>query len=436
MEPNAKPVPLYRRPAVARLLLIALLVEIGYAVLNISTMPVYLREDRGLSEGIIGLVVVAFLLSEALFKSPMGHLADTYGRRRLMVLGPAFSVATCLFTMLIPHHGWGAGETIALMFLRVMDGIGAAMIWPAAFALMGDLVADNERQESMSLLNTCYLLGIAMALPLGGIFNDLFGRFLAQFSGEKTPSLYFAAFLFMSAAYLSYRYVPSGQEMRSSNVETVHESDKPSEVSQFLNALKSIPQYIVLGLITFAGIGFPMVIIKLFAKDQFNMSETQFGFLVLPGAIAMAVLSVPMSRIGERIGRVRAVHLGLGLCAGGLLLVSAGAVVPWLRSTLALALGGIPLGVGFLLAIPAWYASVSEIDCKRRAVNIGAVMTAQGLGAIIGAPLGGWMYAHFQFISPSFGRYSPFLGCALCVTAAWLLSLRIIRSENVNQPTE
>ena len=86
--------PLFARPAVLRLLVIALLAEIGYAVLNVSTMPVYLKYDRGLGESVIGIVLVAFLFTEAVFKSPMGHLADRFGPKKLMVAGPAISVGS------------------------------------------------------------------------------------------------------------------------------------------------------------------------------------------------------------------------------------------------------------------------------------------------------------------------------------------------------
>lgn len=416
--------PLWRRPAVFQLLMIALLAEIGYAVLNISTMPVYLKYDRKFGEDVIGLVIVGFLLSEAIFKSYMGHLADRWGRRRLIVLGPALTIATSLLTIAVPH-GWGYAESISLLILRVLDGLGAAMLWPAAFALMGDLVKDGERQEAMSYLNSCYLLGIALALPVGGVFNDLFGRFLAPFGGERSPSLYLSALLFIAVVVAAYRFVPSGAEHRANHVESA--ADKKIEIKKFFDTVRAIPQFITLGLIIFCGIGFPMVIVKLFAKEQFKLSEAQFGFLALPGALAMAVLSVPMSKYAEKIGRVKAVHLGLGLCSLGVGVISLGAFFPFIRSTLAMGLGGIPLGIGFLIAIPAWYASVSEIDCKKRAANIGAVMTAQGLGAIVGAPLGAAAYRHLQIVSPEFGRYSPFLGCAIFVTAGWIISTRIVR---------
>ena len=102
---NGNSLPLLRRPKVARLLLIALIAEIAYAVLNISTMPVYLVGDRHLGEAGPGYVLVAFLFFEAVFKSPMGHLADRFGPKRLMMLGPLISVVTSLVSFAIPRTG-------------------------------------------------------------------------------------------------------------------------------------------------------------------------------------------------------------------------------------------------------------------------------------------------------------------------------------------
>ena len=406
---------LRRRPIVIKILLIALMAEIGYAVLNISTMPVYLKYERGFGESVIGFVLVAFLFSEAIFKGPMGHLADRYGRRRLMMIGPALTVFTSLATLFVPK-GWGF-EAGALMCLRVLDGIGAAMLWPAAFALMSDSVEDSQRQQAMSLLNLCYLLGLALALPIGGLVNDL--------SGSRAASLYLAACFFLAVSLCVRFFFASDREQHKSEAGEANEM----HVGEFIESAKHIPVYLILSLVTFAGIGFPMAIIKLFAEQQLKMSETQFGFLVvLPAALLMAILSVPMSHYGERIGRAKAVHLGMGLCAAGLTFVSMGAFFPLARSPWSILIGAVPIGVGFLLAIPAWMASVSDLNPRRRAVNLGAVMTAQGLGAIIGAPLGAYMYEALQkSVSEEFGRYSPFLGCAACVTLGFLLSLKILR---------
>ena len=85
------------------------------------------------------------------------------------------------------------------------------------------------------------------------------------------------------------------------------------------------------------------------------------------------------------------------------------------------------------MAIPAWMTSVTNLDPRRKATNLGAIMTAQGIGAIIRAPLGGLMYQELVPVGEklglgqTFGHYSPFFGCALCVTIGWLISLRALR---------
>lgn len=414
MSTIPKPPSLLRRPAVWRLLLVALFAEVGYAVLNMSTMQLYLRDDRHFDAKVLGWVLVSFLLSEAIFKGPMGHLADRWGPRRLMSLGPAMSVLTCLLSFAVPHTGGLSIEVLAFMLLRALDGLGAAMLWPAAFAAIGGTVEDDERQQAMSLMNLCYMLGIALAFPIGGIVNDL--------AGNKWASLILAAGLLLAAGMTSWKFAPDGG---AAPIDDAHSASAKDLVA----TLRQIPAYMTLAIVTFMGIGFPMATFKLFAVDQFKFSETQFGALICPGAIAMAAASVPLSRYGERIGRAGAVHLGIGLCSVGMWMIGAGAFVPVLRTPLVLALAGIPVGIGFLLAIPAWMASVSDIDRKRRGVNLGAVMTAQGVGAIIGTPIGTACYGGLTSIGIDFARYSPFLGCAVCVTSGWLISLRLLRPD-------
>jgi MFS transporter, DHA1 family, multidrug resistance protein len=325
-----------------------------------------------------------------------------------------------LLSLAVPHTGGGPLEVLAIVMLRALDGVGAAMLWPAAFAAMGDAVEDDQRQQAMSLLNLCYMLGIALAFPIGGLANDTFG--------VKWAGLLLAAALFLAVAICVFLLVPARHRS------AVHvEEHGEFKLADFIESARQIPVFLILAVITFAGIGFPMAIFKLFPSDQFGMSETAIGALIFPGAIVMAAASVPMSRFGERIGRARAVHVGMGLCALGMTLIALGAIIPPMRQAWLLAVGGIPVGIGFLLAIPAWMASVSDIDPKRRGTNLGAVMTAQGLGAIIGAPIGATFYEKFQPVGVqlglglSFGRYSPFVGCAACIIFGWLLSLKILR---------
>jgi MFS family permease len=417
---NYPRLPLWRNPQVLKLLVIALIAEIGYAELNLSTMPVYLVADRHFGVAAVGLVLSSFLLAEALLKTPMGHLADRLGPRPLIMLGPLISVATSVTSLLIPHLGGTAIETVIFIGLRLFDGLALAMLWPAAFAEMNATVDDDQRQESMSLLNLCYMVGIALAFPVGGFVNDL--------SGHKWAGLVLAALMFVLVSVLTWFFIPARHDL------VAHAAEAHSGgVADFVSSIKQIPEYLILSAVTFAGIGFPSLIVKLFPLQEFGLSETQVGIPIGIGALVLAAASVPMSKFGEKIGRTMAIHLGMGLSAFGMAFIGLGMFFPGLRHTAVLAAGALPVGIGFLLTIPAWFASVADLDKRRRGANIGAVMTAQGLGTIAGAPLGAALYDKLQPVGISlglgagFGRYAPFVGCAACLMIGFLLSLKILR---------
>jgi DHA1 family multidrug resistance protein-like MFS transporter len=383
-------------------------------------MPVYLKEDRNFGTSTIGLVFAAYLLCEAAFKSPMGHLADRYGPKRLMMFGPAISVCTALLSIWVPHTDASTMEVLTFIGLRALDGLGAAMLWPAAFAAVNEAVCDEDRQRAMSLLNLCYLLGIAVAFEFGGIANDV--------THKEYAGLVMAACCFLAVSLTVYKFVP--------DVRPTERLASETSLADFVQSVKRMPQYLILAIVVFTGIGLPITIFKIFPADQFHFSETQIGSLICPGAILMGIATIPMGRYADRIGRTRAVHFGLMLCTIGMAIIGSAAFFRDLRVPWLLAFGAIPVGIGFLLAIPAWMASVSDIDPERRGSNLGAVMTAQGIGAIIGAPIGAAMYEKLQpvgiqlHLGASFGRYSPFLGCAICIGVGWLLSLRILRPKH------
>ena len=419
--------PCWKKRPVRNLLIIALFAEIGYAMLNLVTMPVYLSEDRQFGVSVIGLVMVTFLLFEAVFKSITGHIADRFGTRKLMIAGPLISVGTSILSIIMPHWGGAPIETLAFILLRALDGIAVAMLWPAAFAQMNAVVEDGERQQAMSYLNGCYMIGIALAYPLGGFANDL--------TGTRYAGIILAAILFAGAAIASQRVASPAKPIVD---------EHSSGFQDFIDSLKQIPEYLILAFVTFMGVGFPLTIFKLFLGAEFKMSESAIGILILPGALAMAALSGVMARLGERLGQIRSVHFGLLLCSLGVSIIGLGAFLPFMRHISFLALGGLPVGFGFLLTIPAWMASVSDINPEKRATNIGAVMTAQGIGAMIGAAIGATLYEKFQplgiqlRLGVSFGRYSPFFGCAACVILGWLLSLKILHEPKKLEalPTE
>jgi MFS family permease len=390
------------------LVLMAGFAELGYVTLNISAMPVYLRDTIGLGESTVTAVGSMFLLTEAIFRAPMGMLSDRLGRRRLMLVGPSLTVFTALATVLVHHPVW-------FLLLRALDGIGAAMLWPAAYAAIGDTVPPERRSWAMSFLNMTYMSGIALGPLAGGLANDL--------TGAKTASFYLVAGLFAIAVLIIWRFYP-----RDHPEAHAHANPEKGEFSlrAFFGAVRLVPGHLLLAFVVFFGTGLVMLLVKLYAMDEFQISETVFGLGLVFPALLIGALSVPIGHWSDRIGHIPSVRLGL---AGGALVMWA-IVLPAKPHPLLVLLAAGLGALSFVLALAAWMAELSEVYPERRGIVLGAAGTAQGIGSILGALLGGVLYEH---VSLTLGDWHipshrvPFIGCALMLTLGVLLSFLVLK---------
>ena len=381
---------------------VAGLAEMGFVIVNVSALPVYLEFGLGLPK-LVGFSLTAFYLAEALGNSPMGVLGDRLGRRRLMVLGALVSVGTCIGTAFVrvpPGGGPLAWAGIGLLLLlRVLDGCGAAALWPALFASVSDRVPEKRQAQAMSLLNITYLVGIAFGPFVGGLANDTFSHGLdVRDPARYVPSFFVAAACFATAAVLAYFVAPRRAEHHYPYIEDHHEealgeggaaaAHTPTfSLDAVRKALRTVPMLMLLGFITFFGIGLIAPYGKLFAMKRYGISESEFGTLLLYPALLLAALAVPLGRFTDIWGKSRSIQGGMGLCALALwliLLIKSKWVVVGLGSL---------LGIGFVLAFPAYMAYIADLSGPReRGGMIGAVRMAQGIGALLGAALSAPLY--------------------------------------------
>jgi len=400
--------------------------ELSYIVSNFSALPVYLKYSMGLHEFTITVIGTAFLLCEGVMKGPFGIIGDRIGRKPLIIGGPLVSVVTALLTLVVPHNLW-----YIFILLKILDGLGAAALWTSALAMIADVVSEDRRSQAMSLFNVTYLLGVAIGPLIGGAANDL-TRIILPRVDPYSASFYVISVLFLMTALVAMWRLP--------NIPP-HHLHKGAEFNPaiLIQSLKKIPQTLIMAFTTFLGIGLCMLIIKLFAMAEFGVSETEYGSLLLVPALVIGCASVPLGTIGDKIGKAKAVRLGIGLCA-----VSMWTLI-FIKSQLALVLGGSIIGVGFVIAFPAWMALVSSSCCpSQRGAVMGSVGTAQGLGAMIGAPLGGYLYEHahisLKWLPWVNSHYVPFIGCALLLLISWTIALLTIRepkeAEEQHSPPE
>ncbi len=386
---------------------ICAMAELAYSVVNILAIPVYVSKELGLG-AFVGVVMGAFLLAEAVGRLVLGALSDYVGRRPLIVLGPLVSAAASLAVI----H---AGSPAALVLARVFDGLGAAAFWPALFAAAGDTTSEEDRGTGMSVLNVAYMVGLAFGPLAGGWINAEFG----------TPSrpVYHAAFylsagLFAAVALIGLLFAP-----RQAYSGLAHEAgcERFAGAGSMARAAARAWRLLLLAFVTFLAIGLLIPVVELYALDRYGIDQKTFGSLFLAPAAVVALAAVPLGRLSDRWGRVRSIRAGMLLCALSLW------AVPFVESCTVLSAGAILVGIGFLLAFPAWMALLTEItDAQSRGAVLGAAGMAQGFGAISGTVAGGKLYHGAGFLPGVSAHDGPVFLAAGLLTLSFLLATLLL----------
>ena len=94
-----------------------------------------------------------------------GKLGDQFGRKRMYLTGLAiFTAATLLVGM--------AWSSTALIVFRVLQGIGAGLLFPNSMALVSDAFSPTERGQALGLWGALAAGGSALGPTLGGLIVE------------------------------------------------------------------------------------------------------------------------------------------------------------------------------------------------------------------------------------------------------------------------
>lgn len=155
-------------PSLAVLFLVNVLNFYDRNALGAVTEPI--RHEFHLSDTQIGALPTLFTVIYALAGLPLGRLADTWSRRRLLVIGvTAWTALTALGALSVSY--W------MLLLTRMGVGIGEAVCAPAATSWIGDVAPTGQRARAMA--------GFMMAVPVGTLLSFTITGPVAQAHGWR-----------------------------------------------------------------------------------------------------------------------------------------------------------------------------------------------------------------------------------------------------------
>jgi EmrB/QacA subfamily drug resistance transporter len=384
---------------------------------------------------ILSWVATAFLLAMAVFLVPFGKVADIYGRKKIFSRGVILYTVSSLLAVF-------STSIKVLIFMRVLQGFGAAMFVTTGMAIITSVFPPSRRGRAIGI----YVSAVYIGLSLGPFAGGFITRYLGWRSIFAVVVPFGAVSVYMTAKYLKGEWADARGETLDIRGSVVYGVSILTLVYGASLLPRPIAVYLMIAGVAGLGLFFllelrvpyPVFEVKLFNKNRlFTFSSLaalihysatfaltfllslylqyikgippQYaGSILIAQPLVMALISPLAGRLSDRIEPRLIATAGMLITAMGLFfLVFIGAATSKLLIVLTLAF----LGFGFaMFSSPNMNAIMGAVDKRYLGIASGTVATMRLLGQMASMAVAMVVFAVFigrEPISPS--NYSLFL---------------------------
>jgi predicted MFS family arabinose efflux permease len=377
-RPNREPVPPEAWRRLAACTAAAALLQLDGTLITVALPSV--AHSLGVSNSSTAILLSAYFLAYALTLLPAGSLVDRFDARRLALLGLA------LFAV-----GAAAGAVVssiqALVVTRVIQGIGAGLVSPAALAGAVSGFPPERRGSALGIWGASAGISNLLGPLLGGVLTVALGWRADWWA--LVP-------LTVIAAIGIIRYLPP----------TVHGEDSRSPV---LNRTVLVASAV-------AALTFAIMIGCFYLAEQYLQRAVGFSALGASSVLVVVALLVgaaaPVAgRLVDEYGERTPAVAGFLSAAVGLLALGVPGVP--LHSPITL-LPLVPIGIGLgMLFVPTSRAALNATPLASHGRTSALLSIGRLTGAAVGAGLAGAALA--SGVTGSTVHTSLLIGCAACL---------------------
>ena len=127
-----------------------------------------IEKELSLDTITLSWIATAYLLSSAALVVPFGRRADIYGRKKIFTCGIVIFTLSSLFAGM-------ANSAAMLISCRVFQGIGGAMLFGTAVALLTTVFPISERGKVLGINVAAVYIGLSLGPVLGGVLTHNLG---------------------------------------------------------------------------------------------------------------------------------------------------------------------------------------------------------------------------------------------------------------------
>lgn len=270
------------------LLAVSLAVFVAYTGIGmVGPVRVLYAQSQGASLAIIGAMASAYLISNFMFQYPVGWLADRWGRKQVLVVGFFVQAILALAYLFIT-------DPLQFVFLRLIEGVAAAGVLPAARALIVDEVPPEKRGEAYGIFGAAFNAGFLLGPGIGGLLATT--GYASAFIGAVVFRL-FAIIVTLTLIKVK-RPLPTATTKRTAAIPY-----------RQLFTLPLVGAYL-LAFGDYLYLGFDQTVMPLWMHDQLGASVAVIGFAYMTWAIPSMILSPFSGRVADRRRRSWLILIG------------------------------------------------------------------------------------------------------------------------------
>jgi EmrB/QacA subfamily drug resistance transporter len=446
------------------------IVGLDNTIVNLALPAI--RRDLGSSLSGLQWVIDAYTLVLASLLMLGGSIGDRIGRRRTFQTGLVLFGAGSLLCSIAPTTGW-------LIAFRALQAVGGSMLNPVAMSIITNVFTERaERAKAIGVWGSVIGLSMALGPLLGGLLVDTVGWrsvFWLNVPVAVAVVVLTARFVPESRAPRARRFDPAGQlsmiVLLAGVTFGIIEGPglgwgSPLIVGSFAAAAAALVVLLVvesrrtdplldprffasipfsaatlIAVAAFAAFAGFLFLNALYLQDVRGYSPLHAGLLTLPMAAMTAVLPPISGRMVARHGaRLPLVIGGLGIAAGGGLLLALDVDTPLVLIVVAYVVFGIGFG---MVNAPITNTAVSGMPLAQAGVAAGVASTSRQVGSALGvAVLGSLVTAHLGtsmtagFAAAARPAWIVVIGCGLLVLALGLVSTTARARESARRTAE
>lgn len=159
------PKPVQKRPLVSSILGTYLATSMGAAISLL--LPIIARE-MGYSASQVAWIISGFLLARVSLLKVGGSLCNAWGAARVFFVGMSIFTLASLGCSFVDDADY-------LIAMRIMQGVGAALLSPSSLLLLEDSVPEQKKTWALGLWSMAGVAGLGLAPLLGGFIIEAYG---------------------------------------------------------------------------------------------------------------------------------------------------------------------------------------------------------------------------------------------------------------------